>query len=369
MSPRCPYLQVAFSERPLRVRGEPNDTKCSQRGESNARYGSCSSTPIVGRARHSAWGILFVGTVARGYSCEEALARLQPLDGWQRRAIAQAVDTHPITVLRATINGKERVVVLLGEVHIQGREPAANGRAMIDAFPNRALEQYPGGLAWKALLRFAYFMEGLFSWRNQGSNITYARRHANIAGRVDSIVRRYRLDEMTPVQLEAFRYHHGGAEYSGTELIRMRDIAPLVANWNLEQGFRPNGREQAAAWGIPATMLSPWLSTLPALQTFRSLGDVQIETAMAWGGAALATYVGARIARDLALPEMGQTLIPRRDLAMAGNIQRHFEQNDGRDVLLVVVGKNHLYGIETNLRSLGFTTTFSRRPPERGVLD
>lgn len=260
--------------------------------------------------------LLALGLRAHADGCPRGLAGLG-LDAGQIAALEATRPTHDVTILA----DKSHVVILLGEVHIQNSPTYEAGARIVRAFPQRAVERFPGGFPLRALLRFTYFVEGALSGRWRGSTIR--------------------------------------AAYAGKP--------PL----HLEDGFVPDDRETVAAWSIPAMLLYPKISLWPILGAVQSFAHAQVEAGLLWTAGTMLSWVGGELARTLFMEPAGEALRPRRDVHMAGSLVRYFQDHPDDRIILAVVGESHLWGMSGELVRNGFAEVYAHRRPreERGVLD
>ena len=294
--------------------------------------------------------ILLVSTVVYSNECRKTYARLTDQ---QNRALDKT--SHSVQVLEGEVNGKIRTVVLLGEVHVQNKTTADAAKAVINAFPQRGVEGYPGSFLWKGYKNLAYFVEGLFTGSLGGSSISYSKLQKEFLPKVKNLVKKYGLEEKTAEELDAFRYRHRNAVFNGRDLLQMASIAEEVMSIPLEKGYHPTISDRAASWLIPSVYLADRLWFAPAaVGAATALAGEPMLGATIAATSPLALAVGTGFKLHWSDSGVAPKMSDRREDAMTNSILRHFNEEEDRQVLLVIVGRNHLGGMMRRLESAGF---------------
>ena len=259
-------------------------------------------------------GILLVYGVCVADGCRQTLQDLG-FNARQQEALRQSAGAQHKEYLRGTVNGKKKTVLLIGEVHTQDAYEAASGKALVDAFPDRSVEGWPGSPFWKATITFAYFLDGLSRGKRAGSNLTYAGRQAK-----------------TP----------------GTDHRRM------------EADYRPTWKERMYSWIVPSVYITDKLWWTPSLGMFLSFDIQHMERMLLWPAAAVATLAVTTMAKEPIMEQASAVMRPGRDAHMSASIIKRLNEENGPEILMVLVGRSHLSGIREGLKKAGFETVYPK---------
>lgn len=292
--------------------------------------------------------ILLVCSVTLSVECSPGYALLSPD---QRVAIANAKLTHAVELMEGVVNGERRVLVILGEVHVQDGPTKKNAREMVEAFPQRGVEGYPGSLLWKGARNLAYLVEGVFTGRMGGSTIPYAKAHEVLAKRAKKLSDRLGLEHQSKDALKENRYRVQGKVMSGADVLRLAKMADTIRTIQLEEGYAPTLGDRANAWALPVVYTADRLWFLPGVAGIPSLTQLDLPTAGALFGASLGTFATTTTMKMLWSDGFAPAMGKRREARMRDNIMDHFQDSADNQALLIVVGRSHLYGVREGLKN------------------
>ncbi len=257
-------------------------------------------------------GILLVYGVVYADGCRRPLQEIG-LNPRQIAAIAKSRGYQSTQFYRGTVNGEPKTVVVIGETHIQSKPEAASGRELVDAFPDRSVEGWPGGPLWKGTIRLAYFLEGLAQGKLSGSSISYAARRAG---------------------------------------------EPGVDHRRLERDYSPSWLERAYSWLVPSVFIGDRLWWTPSLGVFLNF-DINNPAYSAIGPVtSLAALIAGTLTKEGIMEKASSVMAPGRDAHMANSVIKRLEEPGSPPVLMVLVGRDHMYGLREHFQSAGFSEIF-----------
>lgn len=323
--------------------------------------------------------ILSVCAGAQPKLCRERYAQLG-LSQRQKEVLEKNRGAHRLHILEGEVDGVKRTLVVLGERHSQNEYQWKEGKDLVSVFPLRAVESFPKPAVLDAYLRAVYladaFTRSLFGSKKieldgsisteSDSPATYpgvidlAHQHQKLAAKVDAIIKRNGLEKMSGRDLERFQYKFQGVMYSGTDLMRLKEIAPQVRTVPIEADYVPTLGQKIASWSLPTSILLDRFWFVPASlgvagAFYHGLVTPVPPAVAAWGSLAAASFGWAGLTTFVDPISMHRpTLLRGRNPHMAKGLISLFKEDPKNQVILYIAGQDHLPEVLSLLREQGF---------------